>query len=65
MTNLPKCDIIITVKRKREKEMEKRLQEIEKALFYFDMIDFQTREDKQQIAELLQEKKELMKKMEG
>ena len=45
--------------------MEKRLQEIEKALFYFDMIDFQTREDKQQIAELLQEKKELMKKMEG
>ena len=41
--------------------MEERLEQIEKLLWMYEMKDFQTQEDKQEIENLMKEKKEILK----
>lgn len=43
--------------------MEERLEQIERLLWMYEMKDFQTREDKQEIENLLKEKKEILEKL--
>lgn len=43
--------------------MKERLEQIERLLWMYEMIDFQTREDKQEIENLMKEKKEILEKL--
>ena len=43
--------------------MKERLEQIERLLWMYEMKDFQTREDKQEVENLMKEKKEILEKL--
>ena len=43
--------------------MKERLEQIERLLWMYEMIDFQTQEDKQEVRNLMKEKKEILEKL--